>query len=467
MSKLLIATTPTSASPTPQPIINAYDSLYSSEEITKIKNAYSTSKTYTSQNYNEKARIDALAQPFIDAVDKSYWRWTQVTLTNNEVPDSRSAVNFSFVTIGQLKNAGFVAWATDNSSLKTTIKNELIAQSEIALTNLSNPAWVQGRYGDRDLIFGVGKWYSSLITTFLYVESAFSLEEKISFTSYIEEAALFIGREINLSFNPLLQGRNVDNNTSPPYTIVGVGTTDSIFTYKTALNVQTNRTTTLMRRYNNRRVAYMGNVMLLTYLITNNQYLRNTCEMLVKETLTYGWFADGSYNEFHRSDAVRSSITGMGYTSATMGFCNFVAWLFWRKDNDTTLYNYSTSLGANNTDGGAKSLVWATKEYVKYFNGTYERYKYNDTIEADNLMDGRSGNQRIITDALWMAIPLYDYFSEDTDLQSQIVRSTSDYTNVTWTTNNVSNFWAGDVNAFSLISYTFASVFLEIYELNL
>lgn len=471
MNKLLIATTPTTFIPSPEPV-NAFDSLYTSDEIATIKSAYSTGQVFFSL-FNEKTRIDNNGNLFINAVDKSYWRWTTVvTQGDGKVSDSLANVNLSRTNITQLRDAAFIAWATDNSSLKTTIKNELIAQSNIALTNLGNTAWVQGRYSDRDLIFSIGIWYSILIAAYLYTESAFSSLEKEDFlNNYITPSVDFLMNEINDAYNSILLGRNVESRTLPPYSLASFSTTDTIFTYKNAAGTQINRTTTLMRRYNNRRNGYMLSTLLMAYIATGKKEYINTCYMCTCESLVYGWFADGSFNEFHRSDAGRTANAGMGYSTLIMSTLVNTAWILWRKNQDTSLFDYTTSLGANGTDGGSKSLLWACKQYSKYFDGTYLRYKYKDTVVADNLFDGKVGAQRIVTDATLLAIPLYNYYNTDTDLLNQITRTGAGYINVSWVSPiNQTNYWGGENNAgiFQWPSTVgFASVLLEIYSLNL
>ncbi|NJL80276.1 MAG: hypothetical protein HC917_18225 [Richelia sp. SM2_1_7] len=115
--------------------------------------------------------------------------------------------------------------------------------------------------------------------------------------------------------------------------------------------------------------------------------------------------------------------------------------------------------------------MWATKEYPKHFNGTYSRYKYNDTIVSDNLMDGRIGAQRIITDATLLAMPLYDYYNTDPDLPSQISRTGATYANVNWVSPvNQTNYWGGENNAGAFqwpAAGGFASVLLEVYSLSI
>jgi hypothetical protein len=205
------------------------------------------------------------------------------------------------------------------------------------------------------------------------------------------------------------------------------------------------------------------------YLITGNQTFKNSSVMFVKDYLTYTWFEDGSNAEFQRTEGA-SANKGLGYTSITLGFCCMVANLLYRKDGDASLFTFQTLLGSDGTTSIStqKTLLWACKEYTKYYDGTYDRYRWELAVTSDNKLDGKlASGEIVLSDTTYCAIPLLTYYPADTALLNQAKRNGAGYSQVGHTTNFV-NVWLGDENGENNGKYIssagmIASVFLEMY----
>ncbi len=370
---------------------------------------------------DEVSRLKAQAQEFKNRVDKSFWRWKQVDLSaqNRTVPRHASSKPGK-AGVRILADAAFVALLEDDVATKNTIKNELLAQSRVPHTNLSDKAWVSHRYSDENIIFRVGDFMSCMMTTYIYVQDVFSPQEKQQMLDYFEAAALFLAEEINFSFESILENRDA-NNPQPleQYRYKG----EKFLGEKTHLGGYP--TTTLMRRYNNRKTMMLLPVAIAAFL-RDNEYLKNTCALFVKEYLAFAVFPDYIFAELHRASSKRKpGITGLAYNSTTLGVCVFIADVFARHD-DPSLYEFKTTYGMDGTEGNTqKNLKDAILAYGDYYRGNKVVYCWDGVRGNPNhRIDGTQGIEFMLTDVTGCLMA--NHYYRDKELKSFFYRETKD-----------------------------------------
>jgi len=117
----------------------------------------------------------------------------------------------------------------------------------------------------------------------------------------------------------------------------------------------------------------------------NNATLKTEAKRFVTEWVRFGMYADGTNNDASKliEDNYVHANQYMAYSPGTLSILGQVIDAFARA-GDTSLYDYSTSVGNCGTAGGPKTFLLAMIENAKYVDHTWLRHGTNNATNATN-----------------------------------------------------------------------------------
>ena len=283
-------------------------------------------------------------------------------------------------------DAAFYALVTNDSSLATTVKNELVWHSTQSGLQIS-PSTIQ--ITDKGNWFRA-EWLSRLLICADFVEDAFSPSELSTFKAWIADWAYSYEASIHkeLSEN-LFRNRyqrdynsNLGYNATNPYF-------DGKYAYQDSSGVKHNPIAVVHKHYNNRR-AIVVEFFALTGVWLNDSILKDRGKLYVEEWIQFGVFPDGSQGEYERNSTSSNIQQGLAYSQVNMGIAAIIASAF-DKNGDPSLFTYSTPNGIFGTECASgephKTLKLTVDTYFDLIEKQKLWYYYNGPIANEYLID--------------------------------------------------------------------------------
>ncbi len=302
----------------------------------------------------------------------------------------------------ELRDAAFVALVTGEERFATEVKSELLWQASAPGTDFSNRSrWCPGVLMDVNPGFIVTWWLTKLLLAYDYLgPEAFSAEEQALLDEWFLEAARFFQVDLDESLSRLFADRGRSERLSRSIRI----NPDCGGNY--FLGSRT--TCTLNRHYNNRR-ATTARFVGLVGVHQQDDSLKESARQFVEEFLMYGVFPEAFVADFLRGTPDKPML-GFAYGANTVAPVLTIADAFARS-GDTSLYEYTTSVGAFGSEGGAKNLLFAARSFGKHVDGTYRRYVRDSSEDPDYLIDGEWAGMGFLHDVAFAQANVY--FQDD------------------------------------------------------
>lgn len=294
----------------------------------------------------------------------------------------------------KLRDAAFVYLIKKENIYLNAVKKNLLAQANEPLTDFSNHnRWCEDVLYDVNPAFSIAEWLTRLLLAYDYTKDGFDNEEKVVIERWFKDAAYFFYRNTNPGLNKLFVDREKNDHRLSSY----------------AMAVKVNKLTavssedgwqipSLAKSYNNRR-AVMMRFVAFTGILINDDKLKNSAKVFVKEWLKFSVFPDGVVGEFERW---KENFPDLGWAyassviSANLDIADALA-----RDGDFELYNFSTSEGYFGTEGGNKSLLLTARTLVNFLDGTVKKHipiPAGKDLKFDPYIDG------IIVEKNWFTV---------------------------------------------------------------
>ena len=347
-----------------------------------VNGPYKTAGDVSTNSPGDWDRITAGATVF--AGDPSGDRWTGYggagcwDYNNNPSVPGRSAAE-------GIRDAAFVDLVNGTTTYLSAITTELLAIAGQAGTDWSNTTKWQANgagtcaSGDA-LSWEITRWLSKLCLAYDYIRPSVSAANRTTLDTWFTNAATLWAENLRLTAIVRFPNRESDDYTVQDYdTCIQARLTHyGGYTHCDFHEGWANRAA------NHARLVAMVGIML------NNATFKAAAQRWVKEWLRFNVFADSTPGEMHRAVTDSPGI-GWSYTGLAVGAMVTIADMFARI-GDTTLYEYSTSLGdpAGLTPaGGPKSLLSVVLKYYDYLDHTLVRYGTTSALEldADHIID--------------------------------------------------------------------------------
>jgi hypothetical protein len=199
---------------------------------------------------------------------------------------------------------------------------------------------------------------------------------RTSMETWLLKAATFFEALYHVGVSQVFLNRKT---STLPYSLTTQGTTDCNLNYSVpyyggppvkGLSLWTN----------NRRATYIP-VYGLVGVQQNKAQLKAEAVRAFQEYVVYALFGNGTPTEFYRW--TNGPTGGLNYSLTAWNLLVQVADAFAR-NGDTSLYDYTTSLGPCGTSGGPKGLELALSEMAKYIDHTYVRYGTNQSANSSD-----------------------------------------------------------------------------------
>ena len=342
-----------------------------------------------------------------DAQINSPGDWTRIL---NNANAFRAAGNTSETWGGQ---PGGSCWSNDSSSpalpgvsrgemLRDTAFRFLVlgntADRDAALAGLLDQAAQPGtnwsdtsRWNNNDgclyndaWMWHMELWFGKLLVAYDYIRHAISSADRATLDNWFTGHARLVGKNLTDS---QLASRFVDryaDNYSMRYTNC---------VSATPIYVGGPTHCDFSEGWNNRNGQGVRNMAMIG-VMTNNATFKASAKRYFQEWLRFAVWPDGTEGQMHRAtaDNFPTTMPGQGYhySSLMIGSMITIADVFARS-GDTSLYEYSTSLGdpagAFIPAGGPKSLLTVMTKFMHHLDHTVVRYTAGHNGQSDFIID--------------------------------------------------------------------------------
>lgn len=276
-----------------------------------------------------------------------------------------------------LRDAGFAYLITSDSRYLNAVRSEILAQTGESGTDFSKTnRWCNGVLNDGAPGFLIADWLSRLLVGYDYIRSSISQSDRQRIDTWFRNAAFFFQREVDLPFSRIYTNRLAGNYNLTLYAI-----NSKIERIAAISHYGGRKIPGIAKWYNNRRGS-MVRFYALVGIQQNENQLRSSAKLYVKEWLKFSTFPDGIIGEFERWENNKPDL-GWSYASYAIGQAVDIANHFARA-GDQELYKYSTSDGAIGTQGGNKTILLTIKNLLSYTDGSVKRYATTDSKKAGN-----------------------------------------------------------------------------------
>ena len=314
----------------------------------------------------------------------------------------------------ELRDGAFVALVTGEERFAAAVKQELLWQASAPGTDFSNRSrWCTGVLMDINPGFIVTWWLAKLLLAYDYLgPEAFSAEERALLDEWFVEAARFFQVDLDASLSGLFADRGRSDQLS--------SSIENNPRCGGSYYLGSKPTCTLNRHYNNRR-ATIARFVGLVGVHQQDESLKRSARLFTEEFLKYGVFPEGFVADFLRGNPDRP-MHGFAYGANTVSPVLTIADAFARA-GDASLYEYTTSVGAFGSEGGAKNLLFAARSFGQHVDGTYRRYAKDSREDPKYLIDGESSGTGFLHDVAFAQANVY---YQDNYLRQAYTRSGSD-----------------------------------------
>lgn len=301
----------------------------------------------------------------------------------------------------RLRDAAFYDLVMGVTTDHAAIKAELLwlVNQEWAQFGDAGGIWCFGEIGDISPSFKITSWLTRILFAYDYLgRSAFSKAELDKIDRWFFDAADFWRRDADVSLNGLYVDR-----WSGDYALA-----TSCGNFTTPYAGAPVQIANVAKYYNNRRGSNIRFAALAAKYLEKNgrsytdgrygtlQQIVTSGKMYVREYVRFSVFPQGFVGDFERRNSLPD--LGWAYSGSAIAQPHLIADVYARA-GDSSLYEYSTSLGACGTqgsiqDGGSRNgeprdLKFALESHLKYSTDGYERY-HPSTGNEDYRIDGRN-----------------------------------------------------------------------------
>jgi hypothetical protein len=282
---------------------------------------------------------------------------------------------------GYLRDAAFVTLLTGGTAEADAVRQELLWQASEPGTDFANRArWCPGIIWDVNPSFMIANWLTKLLLAYDYLgPEEFTSEERDLMDRWFRDAARFLQSDLDeameLNFSDRSRGAIASDMKENP----GCDRVHYLDGPESCL---------IHKRYNNRH-ANNARFVGLVGLHQDNASLKHSGRSFVEEYLRFGVFPEGFVSDFERWTDDLPDL-GWAYGAMTLGPVIVLADAFARA-GDSSLYDYSTSVGAFGSEGGPKDLRFAARSFGKHLDGSWSRFGTDDPGrrgDPEYLIDG-------------------------------------------------------------------------------
>lgn len=249
------------------------------------------------------------------------------------------------------KDAAFMYLITGDRKYYKAVKLLLDVQVVVKETDFSNRSrWCEGKIRDQNPGFFIAAWATCLLFAYDWIGLH---DDKIDLW-FLNAGKYFqknVDRDLSLVFNKRL---------IEDYELSKYAKDVKIETIQDGIS-------NLSRFYNNRR-ASMVRFYALVGLKLEDEVLKNSAKMFVKEWLKFSVYPSGDIGEIKERATAANPSMGLYYASLTLGEIADIADSFYRQGDDE-LYKYYTSVGLFGTDGGVKTIYNTVKRLLDHLSG--------------------------------------------------------------------------------------------------
>jgi hypothetical protein len=335
--------------------------------------------------------------------------WTGYTGSGCVPPDFTSISPLE--TAKRLRDAAFWALIKADAAVAERVRLSLMNQLSQTGTDFSNTSkWCVAdgqRVGSRQPSFPASEWLMRILLAYDYVKDYIGATDRTAIDAWFLAAGTYFrlnsksfidtnyGTEANF-LNGTLSSNGVTNSNSFELECC----TDRSFG---RTHVGGYRFTFLSSWHDNRYGVQVRAVGLVGVFL-NNATLTDFAVAWGKSFIKYVIYPTGELGELYRSwtegwngtthAANLGEEAGYSYSLASFTYVLDVA-VALARTGDTTLMEYSTSVGGGDTVGGPKSLLTSALWVAGIDTGTVVRYRYDFAQTANNLIDGVAVNEGI------------------------------------------------------------------------
>lgn len=271
--------------------------------------------------------------------------------------------------------AAFYSLVQSDSTVRTAVRDELVAQSTTAGTIFTNTTrWCQT--GFDGFIHDYASWLIRLLFAYDYIRSNLSGADQTTLDTWFHDAGTYFDDNVNYF---VTQNRFPNRNTDD-YTTFAAGWSNDASVGPNPIILWFGGPTRgdWHEGWNNRN-ASLATFAGLCGIMFNDTTLKNRAKRYFKEWMTYSVFYTSGVDTADSQDIHRGISDGdpgvaFAYGLDTPASMVVLADAFAR-NGDTELYDYSTSSGIKGTSGGPKTIQKVTSTAMAYVpDGILVRY---------------------------------------------------------------------------------------------
>ena len=275
-----------------------------------------------------------------------------------------------------LRDAAFYYLLTGDVDYRNAVTTELLGQAgEVGTDFTDSVRWDIGdscASGD-SWSWEITMWLRKLLYGYDYIRSDISSGDRTTLDTWFNDAATFWETNVHKTVIQRFPNRLTDDYTPPqPFDVILA----PVLTH-----LGGHITSSFHEGWNNRSGSHLL-FATLSGLVTGNTTLQARGKRWFQEWVRFANFADGTNAEFNRWLPGAPTL-GLRYSSVVIGEMIMMADAFART-GDTSLYDYSTSLGYTGADpdlvaaGGPKTLRSIVTLWAQHMDGTIVRYGTDD-----------------------------------------------------------------------------------------
>lgn len=267
-----------------------------------------------------------------------------------------------------IKDAAFFAHLTNDASLKTAVRNEIMnnvvnatysynGQTIKAFDFYNTKRWVPNTFQDINPGFGIADWVTRTLFAFQWSSArgtAWSDADKAAFNNWVKGAGYFLKTNYDIDADALFKGRSIGNYTPTSYSdSKEADPTNWANAYIDASGTK-HYARYIAKFYSNRRHSMAGAVGQIGVHL-RDAGLISSAKNYFKETIRFAIYPNGVYCDFHRLTSTQPQ-KGFSYTHSGMMHAFMFADALARI-GDRELIDYETTAGTTGTDGSSDGVT--------------------------------------------------------------------------------------------------------------
>jgi hypothetical protein len=328
-----------------------------------------------------------------------------------------------------LMDAAFIDLVNNTTTYFTTVRNELIWHATEPHLNFANRTfWVPSN--DINPGFTIAEFMMRMLFAYDVYKGQFNAGDKATLDQWFSDAAAYYKDNLQSYY-----GSKYLSRAGTDYTLSQAGNDQNTNGSLHRLFYEANgtpsaaNTGSLNRSYSNRtcdQALFLGAV----GIFLNNSAYKTDAKRYYFEWLRYGVYPGNDISDMTRSidtTTPDNEEKGWNYCSGVVDTMGSLCDVFARA-GDTSLYDFSTTEGTFSSQGTpAKSMLGITQNFLKYLNGTYNRYNVPDGAAAHKI-DGRDPGVSTLKMVFDIHAAIPNQYFLDATIKSNYLRSAAGMT---------------------------------------